>query len=55
VHKGAATLISETTVNTDDEISKARQYEARRDQEVRAGSMTYPGPPAYKLAGPECW
>ena len=39
---GSNPLISKTTVNTEDEISEARQYEARRDQEVWAGSHDLP-------------
>jgi len=35
-------LISETVTNTEDEISKTRQYETRRDQEVWAGSHDLP-------------
>src|SRR5712672_4300410 len=39
---GSNPLISETSTNTEDEISKTRQYETRRDQEVWAGSHDLP-------------
>src|SRR5712672_4853039 len=35
---GSNPLISKTGTNTEDEISKTRQYETRRDQEVWASS-----------------
>src|SRR5712672_2474226 len=42
VQGGSNPLVSETTVNTDDEISEVRQYETRQDQELWAGSHDLP-------------
>ena len=45
-------MISETMANTEDEI-RLRQYETR-PRRYGPVPTTYPGPLAYKLAGPEC-
>ena len=47
-------MISETTVNTGDEI-RSRRDSTKQDEIKKYGPVptTYPGPPAYKLAGSE--
>jgi len=52
VHKGQQPLISETMVNTGDKMRSRR--DSTRSKKYGLVPMTYPGPPAYKLAGPEC-
>src|SRR5712672_974927 len=42
VQGGSNPLISKTMGNTEDEISEARRYEARQDQEAWAGSHDLP-------------
>ena len=47
-------MINGTTVNTDDEISKRDSTKRGENKKYGPVPTTYPGPPAYKLAGPEC-